>query len=362
MTLAPGTRLGFHEIVAPIGAGGMGEVYRARDTKLGRDVALKVLPAEMASSPERLERFQREARAVAALNHPAHRHDPLGRGIRRRPLPDHGARRGAVARPSHCRGPAAGREAGRDRHRARRRPGDGAREGHRSPGPEARQRHGGQRRAGQGARLRSRQSRISRGRGARQHGTADRDEDPGRRRDGDRAVHVAGAGPGPGSGPPDGHLLARHHPVRDGHRAAAVPRPLLGRARLVDPARHAAAARRAPGRLPRGAGARHPALSRKEPGGPFPVRGGGSLRAARRRKRRSVDPARHRLGLASPRRGRLGRGRAPTGASGSPCCRSSTAAPKPTSRPWPTGCPRRSRPAFRGFGTCRSSRAPRRPA
>jgi len=68
--LSPGTRLGFHEIVAPIGAGGMGEVYRARDTRLGRDVALKVLPAEMASSPERLERFQREARVVAALNHP----------------------------------------------------------------------------------------------------------------------------------------------------------------------------------------------------------------------------------------------------------------------------------------------------
>ena len=70
MTLSAGTRLGSHEILAPIGAGGMGEVYRARDTKLGRDVALKVLPAEMASSPERLERFQREARAVAALNHP----------------------------------------------------------------------------------------------------------------------------------------------------------------------------------------------------------------------------------------------------------------------------------------------------
>jgi TolB-like protein/Tfp pilus assembly protein PilF len=70
MTLPPGTRLGSHEIVAPIGAGGMGEVYRATDTKLGRDVALKVLPAEMAASSERLERFRREARAVAALNHP----------------------------------------------------------------------------------------------------------------------------------------------------------------------------------------------------------------------------------------------------------------------------------------------------
>jgi TolB-like protein/Flp pilus assembly protein TadD len=70
MTLAPGTRLGHFEIVGPIGAGGMGEVYRATDTTLGRDVALKVLPAQLANDAERLARFQREARTVAALNHP----------------------------------------------------------------------------------------------------------------------------------------------------------------------------------------------------------------------------------------------------------------------------------------------------
>ena len=70
MTLAAGTRLGPYEVTAPIGAGGMGEVYRARDTKLGRDVAVKVLPEFFAQDADRLARFEREARAVAALSHP----------------------------------------------------------------------------------------------------------------------------------------------------------------------------------------------------------------------------------------------------------------------------------------------------
>jgi len=70
MPLAPGTRLGPYEIFAPISAGGMGEVYRAKDTKLGRDVVLKILPAAFASSPDRLARFEREARVLASLDHP----------------------------------------------------------------------------------------------------------------------------------------------------------------------------------------------------------------------------------------------------------------------------------------------------
>ncbi len=70
MRLAAGDRLGPYTIVAPLGAGGMGEVYRAHDTKLGRDVALKVLPDEVAATPEALARFEREARTVASLNHP----------------------------------------------------------------------------------------------------------------------------------------------------------------------------------------------------------------------------------------------------------------------------------------------------
>jgi serine/threonine protein kinase/tetratricopeptide (TPR) repeat protein len=70
MSLGSGTCLGPYEITVPLGAGGMGEVYRARDTRLGRDVAIKVLPAEFASDPERLKRFEREAKATAALSHP----------------------------------------------------------------------------------------------------------------------------------------------------------------------------------------------------------------------------------------------------------------------------------------------------
>ncbi len=70
MALTAGTRLGPYEILSPLGAGGMGEVYRARDTRLGRDVAVKVLPTSFSKDPERLHRFEQEARATSALNHP----------------------------------------------------------------------------------------------------------------------------------------------------------------------------------------------------------------------------------------------------------------------------------------------------
>src|SRR5688572_24965401 len=70
MSLEPGVRLGHYVLGDSLGAGGMGEVYLASDTKLGRDVALKILPPTLASDVDRLARFQREARAVAALNHP----------------------------------------------------------------------------------------------------------------------------------------------------------------------------------------------------------------------------------------------------------------------------------------------------
>ncbi|MGB6432013.1 MAG: serine/threonine-protein kinase, partial [Candidatus Acidiferrales bacterium] len=70
MTLAPATKLGPYEIIAPLGAGGMGEVYRARDSRLDRVVAIKVLPPHLADRPDLRERFEREARTIASLNHP----------------------------------------------------------------------------------------------------------------------------------------------------------------------------------------------------------------------------------------------------------------------------------------------------
>jgi hypothetical protein len=70
MSLTSGTRLGPYEIVSPLGAGGMGEVFRARDTRLGRDVAVKVLPQHLSANPEVRARFEREAKTVSSLNHP----------------------------------------------------------------------------------------------------------------------------------------------------------------------------------------------------------------------------------------------------------------------------------------------------
>ncbi len=71
MTLGGGTILGLYEILSPLSAGGMGEVYRARDARLGRDVALKVLPEAFAQDAERMARFEREAQVQASLNHPS---------------------------------------------------------------------------------------------------------------------------------------------------------------------------------------------------------------------------------------------------------------------------------------------------
>ncbi len=91
MPLTTGTTLGPYSVIAKIGAGGMGEVYRARDTTLDRDVAIKVLPDTFAGDPDRLARFQREAQVLASLNHPnIRRHSRPGRSRRcARPRPAH---------------------------------------------------------------------------------------------------------------------------------------------------------------------------------------------------------------------------------------------------------------------------------
>ena len=70
MSLAPGTKLGPYEIVSALGAGGMGEVYRAKDMRLGRTVAIKILPASISADPVAKQRFEREAKTISGLNHP----------------------------------------------------------------------------------------------------------------------------------------------------------------------------------------------------------------------------------------------------------------------------------------------------
>jgi serine/threonine protein kinase len=73
MAIESGTKLGPYEILSPLGAGGMGEVYRAKDTRLDRIVAIKVLPSHLSSDPDLRQRFEREARAISSLNHPERR-------------------------------------------------------------------------------------------------------------------------------------------------------------------------------------------------------------------------------------------------------------------------------------------------
>ena len=90
MALNSGTKLGPYEIVAPIGAGGMGEVYRARDTRLGREVALKVLPVSFASDPDRMARFEREAEGTRFSQSSEHRAYLRAGGFRRHSRIDHG--------------------------------------------------------------------------------------------------------------------------------------------------------------------------------------------------------------------------------------------------------------------------------
>ena len=230
MTLTSGSKLGPYEILAPLGAGGMGEVYRARDARLGREIAIKVLPTLVASDPDRLRRFEKEARSASALNHPnlvtvyeigeaegtpVHRH---GAGGRPDPAGDPGGR---AAREQ---GSPGDRRAGRRRPRARPRRRD------RAPRPEARERHGHARRLRQDPRLRSGQAHPTRGGGTRDHGADGLGRHAPGARDGHDRIHVARAGARQAPGLPLGPVRAGLDPLRDGDGEAG----LLARERSRD--------------------------------------------------------------------------------------------------------------------------------
>ena len=143
LALTPGSRLGVYEVTAPIGEGGMGEVYRARDTKLDRDVAIKILPEAFAHDADRLARFQREAKTLASLNHPniaaiygleesggvtalvmeLVEGEDLSQRIARGAIPD---RRGVADREADRRGPRSGARAGHHPPRSQTREHQGA--------------------------------------------------------------------------------------------------------------------------------------------------------------------------------------------------------------------------------------------
>ncbi len=171
MSLTPGTKLGAYEIVAPLGAGGMGEVYRARDPRLSREVAVKVLPESFLEGEERKQRFEREARLLAALNHPgiaaiySFEEIPFFLLFFVAPHPRHGARRGRDAGRAPRARRAAGRRDPRRREAGRRRARGRPREGDRPPRPQARERDAPAGRHREGARLRARE--VGRGGGHR---------------------------------------------------------------------------------------------------------------------------------------------------------------------------------------------------
>ena len=270
MSLIPGTSVGSYEVTGTLGAGGMGEVYRGRDTRLNRDVAIKILPDVVAHDTDRVARFTREAQTLAALNHPniaqiygiieapaaadaavgmAHVHALVMELVEGEDLSTIIARHAGSKRPGlhgleprgfspgdTARRRAADREADRGRPRGR------ARAGHRPPRPQAREHQGPRRRHREGARLRTRQSAARRTarRARRRTPTNSAHVDGPRHPDGDDprhgGLHGARAGARQGRRQARRHLGLRRRALRDAHR----PPRVRGRRHLGHPRRRAA--------------------------------------------------------------------------------------------------------------------------
>ena len=248
MTLAAGSRLGPYEIVSLLGAGGMGEVYRARDPRLARDVAVKVLPEDFLEGEEGKARFQREARTLASLNHPgiaaiysfeeipssSSSSSFLGDAAH----PRHGADRGRDAHGAPREGADGARAAPADRDADRRRARQGAPAGDRPPGPQAGERHADEGRR-EATRLRPREGPRARRPHVRRHVAADdgpaaephaAGDDPR-----DVPIHGARAARGRRGGREERHLLVRGGPLRDGDGEEGVRREEPGEPDRVDP-------------------------------------------------------------------------------------------------------------------------------
>ena len=403
MTLQTGARLGAYEIRGPLGAGGMGEVYRAWDARLGREVAVKVLPQSAATNPDRLRRFEQEAKAAGALNHPnvlavydvgSHESSSLHR------LGAAGGRHAARADPRRRADPAQGRRARHpDRARSRRR----APAGDRPPRPEAGERLRHPRRPREDPGLRPRQA-ARRG-GERSGGGDGHPRDPARRGRGHGPLPLARAGARPAGGRPLRHLRARLGALRDagpapglhrrddrGDRDRHPPRGAAGpdRDRRPDPRRPRPGRPPLPGEAARGSIRRRPRTwrSRSRPSAtatsPAPAakagRGGagaGGARAPRGGPRRCRDrrsPARtpcdrprprpptpsSRSGAgpssprASPTTARPSSTPPPGTASRLRCTRHGSGAARPgpwASKAWSSRCPRRTRWPSSGAGS-----------
>ena len=267
----PGDRIGPYEIVREIGRGGMGVVYLARDTRLGREVALKALPAEVSADPARRERLRREAQRRRDDHASGHRHGLRARGDRRAPVHGQRIRQRAIAAtrswPPRPTGRPRRRPDARDRGRAER----GARGRRRAPGLEAGER------AADAAGPRQAGGFWNRARG----GNGRHPADCGRRRPGHAGLHGAGTAGGRRGGQPDGRLRRRGTAGRD-----------AGRAPSAGPRRTAcvcSAARRD----------RRP-LPPDRPGGAVPIGGRPSLGAGGRRRRRAGAGRRRPLVVAVP--------------------------------------------------------------